>query len=167
MDERALPAVLDGIRVELSGLREDVRSLNGIIDRLHTENERLHHAESQQNMSPTLRELIKLVDDWRSRGSALREQQDLARLCDEIMDDVTMILDRQGVVEFHGLPETEFDRHEHRAVGTQVTDDANLNGYIARARRPGYRRDEKVIRFAEVVVYKVVEPALRTEPVAD
>jgi hypothetical protein len=42
-----------------------------------------------------------------------------------------------------------------------------LNGSIALARRPGYRGDEKVIRFAEVVVYKVIEPAPAAESVAD
>lgn len=152
-----LPRAIDGIRAELSGLREEGRSLNGIIDRLHTENERLRHAEAKQNVRPAVRELIKLADDWRSRSAALQEKPDLAQLCDEIVDDVTMILDRQGVVEFQARPETEFDRHEHRAVGTEVTDRSELNGYIARARRPGYRGDEKVIRFAEVVVYKVAE----------
>jgi molecular chaperone GrpE (heat shock protein) len=167
LTESDLSRALDGIRSELSGLREDGRSLNGTIDRLHAENERLRHAEAKQNVQPTARELIKLADDWRSRSVALQGQPELARLCDEIVDDVTMVLDRQGVAEFNACSETEFDRHEQRAVGTRVTDNAKLNGYIAQARRPGYRAGEKVIRFAEVVVYKVAETESVAEPIAD
>ncbi|HEY3607246.1 MAG TPA: nucleotide exchange factor GrpE [Pseudonocardiaceae bacterium] len=157
--ELDLTTVLDGIRAELSGLHTESRNLNEIIDRLHAENERLRQAESRQSVQPALRELIKLADDWRSRSVALVDCPDQAQLCGEIVDDVAMILERQNIEEFHAEPETEFDRREHRAVGTRETASPELVGYIAQARRPGYRNGDRVIRFAEVVVYKGAGPA--------
>lgn len=150
----ALDGVLDEIRTELAGLHAQSKSLNEIIDRLYTENERLRRAEARAVTPPVVRELIKLADDWRSRMVALRENTELARLCGEVVEDVTMILERQGVEEFCAEPGDEFDRHVHRSVGTCPTSDETFDGRIAEARRPGYRDESRVVRFAEVVVFK-------------
>jgi molecular chaperone GrpE (heat shock protein) len=158
-DSGDLTGVLGEIRADLSGLHTQSKLLNEIIDRMHAENERLRRAESQQSVQPTLRELIKLADDWRSRAAALSEQADPVRLCGEVVDDVTMILERQGIEEFEPTPGTEFDRREHRAVNTRPTAEEAHDGHIAETRRPGYRNDDRVIRFAEVVVFKFAESA--------
>jgi molecular chaperone GrpE (heat shock protein) len=154
--------VLSGINSELAGLHTQAKFLNEVIDRLHAENERLRNAESNRAVQPALRELIKLADDWRSRESALRERdgdsEDLLRLCGEIVEDVTLVLERQGVDEFHPEPGAEFDRREQRAVGTRPTDDSELDGRIAESRRPGYRAGAHVVRFAEVVLLKFTPP---------
>jgi molecular chaperone GrpE (heat shock protein) len=152
-----LDAVLAGIHSELSGLHAQHKFLNEVVDRLHAENERLRAAEAQRSLHPTLRELVKLADDWRRRREALGEGEP-ARLCDEIVEDVTLVLERQGVEEFHAEIGAPFDRHEHRSIGTLPTDDPQLDGLVAEARRPGYRVDSKVVRFAEVVVHKVTPP---------
>ena len=164
--EESIEAVLAGINSELAGLHSQSKFLNEVIDRLHSENEKLRNAESQRSLQPALRELVKLADDWRSRGASLRgrasaEDTDLIGLCDEIVEDVTLLLDRQGVEEFHAEPGTAFDRREHRSVATRPTEDGDLDGTIAEARKPGYRVDTRVVRFAEVVVLKVTP---RQEP---
>ncbi|UOZ07943.1 nucleotide exchange factor GrpE [Amycolatopsis sp. WQ 127309] len=146
---------LSAIRTELAGLHAQSKFLNEVVDRLHAENEQLRRAGSKATVQPALRELIKLADDWRSRAAAIREGADSARLCADVVEDVTLVLERQGVEAFSADAGAEFDRHEHRAVGTQVTEDETLDGRVAEARRPGYRSDERVVRFAEVVVYKV------------
>jgi molecular chaperone GrpE (heat shock protein) len=146
--------VLDEIRTELAGLHTQSKFLNEVVDRLYTENERLRRAESRSAPRPAIRELIKLADDWRSRTVAVRENADLALLCGEVVEDVTMILERQGVEEFGVEPGTEFDRRQHRAVGTRPTDDEALDGRVAELRRPGYLEEDRVVRFAEVVVFK-------------
>ena len=147
-------SVLDEIRTELAGLHAQSKFLNEVIDRLYTENERLRRAEARTAPRPAVRELIKLADDWRSRTAAVRENADLAVLCGEVVEDVTMILERQGVEEFGAPPGSEFDRRQHRAVGTRPTDDEALDGHVAELRRPGYLEEERVVRFAEVVVFK-------------
>lgn len=151
-------ALLAGINTELAGLHAQSKFLNEVIDRLHAENERLRNAESNRALQPALRELVKLADDWRSRRAALTGAEDAARLCDEIVEDVTLVLERQGVDEFHAEAGSEFDRHEHRSVGTRPVEDVELDGRIAEVRRPGYRVETKVVRFAEVVVFKFTPP---------
>ncbi|WP_158846662.1 nucleotide exchange factor GrpE [Saccharothrix deserti] len=152
-------AILAGINTELAGLHAQSKFLNEVIDRLHAENERLRNAESQRGLQPALRELVKLADDWRSRRNALADgDAELVRLCDEIVEDVTLVLERQGVDEFHAEVGAEFDRHEQRSVGTRPVEDADLDGRIAEVRRPGYRVETKVVRFAEVVVFKFTPP---------
>ncbi|MBB4968166.1 nucleotide exchange factor GrpE [Saccharothrix violaceirubra] len=150
---------LGEIKDELAGLHEQNRFLNGVMDRLHAENERLRNAEAQRVLQPALRELVKLADDWRARGTALADKDPAqARLCEEVVEDVTLLLDRQGVEEFTAAEGTAFDRHEQRAVGTTPTDDAALDGLVAAVRKPGYRVDARVVRFAEVLVRKFTPP---------
>ncbi|MCP2167111.1 GrpE protein [Goodfellowiella coeruleoviolacea] len=152
--------MLTGIQSDLAGLHAQSKFLNEVIDRLHTENEQLRAAEARRTLQPALRELVKLADDWRSRRTSLAEagHVDLTRLCDEIVEDVTLLLDRQGVEEFHAEVGAAFDRHEQRSVGTRPTENTDQDGRIAEARRPGYRVDGNVVRFAEVVVYKFTPP---------
>jgi len=162
--EESIESTLNGIHAELSGLHAQNKFLNEVIDRLHSENEKLRNAESQRSLQPALRELVKLADDWRSRRVSLKEREapenaDLIRMCDEIVEDVTLLLDRQGVEEFHVDPGAAFDRREQRSVGTRPTEDDDLDGTVAEARRPGYRVDTRVVRFAEVVVFKLTPPA--------
>ncbi|WP_188316640.1 nucleotide exchange factor GrpE [Solihabitans fulvus] len=152
-------SILQDINTELVGLHTQSRFLNEVIDKLHTENERLRRNESQKLLEPMIRDLIKLVDDWRSRGSAMRDvteadSADLVRLCGEIVEDVTMVLDRQGVAEFAPPHGNAFDRHVHRAAGTRPTQDSALDGVVCEVRRPGYRSTDKTLRFAEVTVLK-------------
>jgi molecular chaperone GrpE (heat shock protein) len=151
--------VLDEIKAELAGLHAQSRFLNEVIDRMHAENERLRQAESRASLAPALRELIRLADNWRRRAADLGEGSELAKLCGEMVDDVTMILDRQGVEEFHAEPGEEFDRHRHRAVGTRPTAESAQEGVVVEMRTPGYRGDGRVVRFAEVVVFKFVTSA--------
>lgn len=154
-----LEAVLREINVELAGLHEQSRFLNTVLDRLHSENETLRRAESQRALPTGSRELIKLADDWRSRGAALNNRAepcsaDLARLCAEVVDDVTLILQRQGVEEFWPAIGIAFDRQEQRAVATRTTDESSLDGTVAHVRRPGYRVEDRIVRFAEVEVQR-------------
>jgi molecular chaperone GrpE (heat shock protein) len=154
-----LEAVLREIYAELARLREQNEFLNKVIDRMHSENQALRRAESQRALPAGSREMIKLADDWRSRGMALNTRAEpcgaeLARLCAEVVDDVTLILQRQGVEEFWPAVAVAFDRQEQRAVATRTTDDPALDGTVAHTRRPGYRVEDRVVRFAEVEVQR-------------
>jgi molecular chaperone GrpE (heat shock protein) len=154
-----LETALREIHSELVRLREQNEFLNKVLDRMHSENETLRRAESQRALPAGARELIKLADDWRSRGADLKARTepcsaDRASLCAEIVDDVTLILQRQGVEEFWPATGVAFDRQEQRAVATRATDEPALDGTVAHTRRPGYRMEDRVVRFAEVEVQR-------------
>jgi molecular chaperone GrpE (heat shock protein) len=153
-----LAVVLREIHAELASLRRQNEFLNGVLDRLHSENEALRRAESQRALPAGTRELIKLADDWRSRGAGQNREEPcgaaLAGLCADIVEDVTIILQRQGVEEFWPATGILFDRQEQRAVATRPTGEPSLDGTVANTRRPGYRMQERVVRFAEVEVQR-------------
>ncbi|MEU5696707.1 nucleotide exchange factor GrpE [Actinosynnema sp. NPDC020468] len=153
--------ILAGINGELAGLHAQSKFLNEVVDRLHAENERLRNAEAQRVLQPALRDLVKLADDWRARRTTLEGEADgaFARLCDEVVEDVVLVLERQGVDEFHAEVGAAFDRHEQQAVGTRPVEDPELDGRIAEVRRPGYRVGSKVVRFAQVVVFRAAPRA--------
>ena len=153
-DAPARPDAVDPMLAELTLLRQQQGFLNEVLDRLHRENEVLKRGETQKMLDPVVRDLIKLADDWSARGEALGGE--LAQLCQEVAEDAGLILARFGAEVFAPEPGAEFDRRAHRAVGTAGTDDPSLDGTVAAARKPGYRVDERVVRFAEVTVHRVV-----------
>jgi molecular chaperone GrpE (heat shock protein) len=151
---------VDPVLAELTLLRQQQGFLNEVLDRLHRENEVLRRGETQKMLDPVVRDLIKLADDWSARGEALGGEP--GGLCREVAEDAGLILARFGAEVFAPEPGTPFDRRAHRAVGTADTEDPSLDGTVAAARKPGYRVGERVVRFAEVTVHRVVTGAPAT-----
>lgn len=154
--EDSVAEILADINGRLAALQAQSTTFTEINDRLHAENERLRRDEVGKLLQPVIRDLVKLADDWRGRGRAFqnRAADDMAKLCLELTEDVTMVLARLGVEEFVAAAGCAFDRHEHRAVDVRPTNDIELDGSVVETRRPGYRTSDKVVRFAEVVVLK-------------
>ncbi|WP_170224676.1 nucleotide exchange factor GrpE [Actinokineospora cianjurensis] len=149
--------VLLAIQADVAKLVAETGALHGLVDRLHRENEALRRGESLRVFDPVIRDLIKLTDDWRRRGAALRSQSGPAAavLCDEVAEDAEMILDRLGVTRYAPDRGEQFDRREHHATGTEPTEDPALDSTVAEVKAPGYRLDDRAIRYAQVVVHRV------------
>ena len=155
-DSDANGGALAAVREELAALRAETVHLNGILDRLHAENERLRRGETEQMMLPLLRDLIKMADDWRAMATSwsARESatpQDVARKCSDVADDAGLILGRYGIEEIQPAAGDELQRKLHRAVTFVPVGDPVLDGTVASVRRAGYLYGEKVLRFADVV----------------
>lgn len=153
--------ILADINARLADLQARNASFTEINDRLHAENERLRRDETGKLLQPVIRDLIKLADNWRSRGRVLANRsgdaaQDMAKLCAELTDDVAMVLARLDVEEFAPGAGCIFDRHEHRGTEVRPTGVREMDGLVADTRRPGYRSNGRTIRFAEVVTWKYV-----------
>lgn len=150
--------VLAGIHGDLAALLSETGRLNDILDRMHTENERLRRGEAEQLLQPLLRDLIKLADDWAGMarvwsGKESAKPSDVAGKCEQVADDASLILERHGVERFSPEPGDAYERKLHRAVGTTRTSDASLESTVSSTRRVGYYAGEKVLRFAEVLLY--------------
>lgn len=158
MNETTTPieitTTLKSIRTELSNLRSTHSSLVSAIDNMLAESLRIRTDETIRSTLPALRELIKIADDWRNRTTIFVNDPERAQLCDEVVEDVTMVLGRQGVDEILPTSRAEFDRDEHRVVATIPVNNPELVGRIAEVHRPGYRGGIGVLRPADVVVYQ-------------
>lgn len=162
---RDLDATLDKLTETVQGLREDFRLSSQIndhnrtlIDKLHTENEQLRRAELERARDPVVRDLILLADTCLRNGRAWREREtvspgDIDRVLHEVAGDVELILERQGVEAFEPEIGTKFDRRVARALRTAGTAEASLDGTVAAVLKPGYRLEERVLRYCEVAVW--------------
>ncbi|MEX5636350.1 nucleotide exchange factor GrpE [Parafrankia sp. FMc2] len=140
-----------------------------LVDRLHSENERLRRGEFERMLDPIIRDLVALADSclrnadaWLSRPTTT--PTDVHRVLGDVASDISLLLERQGVDAFAPAPGEPFDRRQQRAAATELTSQPEQNGTIARTLRPGYRSGTRTIRFAEVVVLDYEPPA--PEPAA-
>lgn len=130
-----------------------------IIDRLHEENQRLKAGEIQQIVTPIFRDLVRLFDDLSGsvleyRSSSEPKLLDVARDLACFRDVVSDILYRHGIERYEVDPGGAFDAKTHRVIRVAATSDPALDRTVARVVRPGFRSEARVLRAAEVEVYR-------------
>lgn len=162
----SMQALVDAVRTLTEALdaswaaQEHQRRL---LDKLHEERQQLREAEQRRLRDPVLRELIQLSDtcvrnsrQWRERSDVTPETAEkVSAVLLEAADDVRLTLERQGVEGFSPLQAEKFDRSEAKAVDSRPTVDPTQDGLVAEVRKPGYRLGDRVLRFSEVVVWRV------------
>ena len=158
------------LQADVAALGAEIPRLNGVIDRLHADNERLRRGESAALLQPLFRDLIKMSDDWLARAKVWENKEDstasvkdVAKACRETAEDAQLILERHGIEAFVPHIGEPFDRRLHRAVGKKASAEPALDGCIAAIRRTGYHQGERVLRHAEVIVHRC-EPSPPTLP---
>jgi molecular chaperone GrpE (heat shock protein) len=130
------------------------------VDRLHAENQRLRTGDIAAATTPMVRDLIWIHDDFVKLDPSIHKEIDIAR---QRVEDV---LSRWGV-EIHEPRRGEpFDPARQQGVGRVDTDEDD-DGTIAVVRRCGFvASDGRVVRAAEVDVFRRREPAARSDSVA-
>jgi molecular chaperone GrpE (heat shock protein) len=161
-----------GLSTGIEGLRAEIRGFQGLIDRLYSDNEELRRGQLDRMIEPLLRDLFKLSDDWRRRGSYLAGEttdapvKDVSTMCHEMVEDVEIILERHGVEKITPELGSLFDRREQRAIGTAAVADPALDSTVEGVRRPGYRFGGRMLRFPEVLVHRFAPDAVTPAPAA-
>jgi molecular chaperone GrpE (heat shock protein) len=164
-----------GLEALSQGLAESnylARAREQIIDRLHTENEKLRAGVLEQAMGPVLRDLMRLYDDLARTAEAYasrepREAESTVRDWASYRDVVEDILYRQGVEPVETAPGDPFDPRLHRAVGPEDTPERTLEKAVARVVRPGFQSGSRILRPAEVRVFRYAAPQGPVEPVEE
>jgi molecular chaperone GrpE (heat shock protein) len=165
-------ARLDQVLETVSAFEELTRRQTEMIDRLHGENERLRRGELDRMLDPLLRDLIALADTctrnaraWRARSDASPDST--AEALTGVVDDLGLVLLRQGVDVFQPEPGIAFNRREHRALRVELTADRDRDGSLVETVRAGYRQGSRIIRYADVAVWKYDPAAEPAEPLGD
>lgn len=98
--------------------------------------------------------ILPVVDDFERAMGSMKEAKD----CSAIFDGVTLIytkfkefLNQQGVKEIEAIHQ-EFDTDLHEALVKIPAPKKKLKGKVVDIIEKGYKLNEKVIRFAKVVV---------------
>ncbi|MEJ7783679.1 MAG: nucleotide exchange factor GrpE [Solirubrobacteraceae bacterium] len=149
-------------RLEAADQRADelaaiARKQSEMVDELHRENRTLRGGEIREAIAPLVRGLARLSDDLtRMQNGPGGESADLTFLesrVGELLHDCGVLAERPELG-------AAFDPQVHQATGSATTDDPSANRTIAELRRAGLRRDDgRVLRPADVVVYRYIAPA--------
>jgi molecular chaperone GrpE (heat shock protein) len=150
VDRPAESPVLQALADAVQTLREALEASHhvqehqrALLDKLHAEKQELREAEQRRLRDPVLRDLIQLSDTC-VRNSRQWQQR----------SDIRLTLERQGVERCAPVVDDKFDRSEAKAVGSVPTADPTQDGLVAEVRKSGYRLDDRVVRYSEVVVWR-------------
>lgn len=153
------PAIDEAVLLEALGrlddrLAESQRLLdrqNGLIDRLHAENQGLRAGELRSAQLPLVRDLLRLHDDLGRMRESAEEDGDL-RIVQESLADT---LARNGVVAFEPDGGDELDSRMHSVARSEATADQDLDRTVAGVVKQGFRWESgEVIRVAEVMALR-------------
>ncbi|WP_308250341.1 nucleotide exchange factor GrpE [Sphaerisporangium fuscum] len=153
---RLLTALTETVRREhdRAAHREEV------IDRLHTENQRLRHGLLEEALTPVRAGLYRL-HDTAAREAARWQASDpppaalAGPLLSALADDVAEVLGRTGAERVGVKPGDAYDPAVHRPVETRTVD-ADADGTVVEVLVDGFAQGERVLRKASVVVGRAV-----------
>ena len=134
------------------------RRRDELIDKLHSENQRLRQGELHTAMLPLLRDLMRLHDDLERIVEVDPAAHDTVLIRDALAD----ALARNGITRFVPGESEPFDSAQHAAVGSEPVDDPQRDRTICAVRRAGFRRDDgSIVRVADVAVrrYRSAAPS--------
>ena len=167
-----VPNTLTEVSERLSAFAAEIRALNDLahareesITRLHDEVQQLRRGELTQAVAPLIRDLIHLHDQLAAAVAARESAGNNADVKDLVYfrDEVIEILARYDVELFVFDTGDAFDPSAQRAVSAVPIDDASLDRRIAVTRRPGFRSGSRIVRFADVDVYRLAIQPSRTD----
>jgi molecular chaperone GrpE (heat shock protein) len=141
------------------------RRQSDMVEELHGDNRRLRDGEIREAVAPLVRGVARLLDDLaRMRSGDGSDSADLEFLEKRVAE----LLHDSGVLPLTPEPGTPFDPKEHQATGRATTDDPAADRTVAEVRRAGLRRDDgRMLRPADVVVYRYVAPALEDTAITE
>ncbi|MGH7488392.1 MAG: nucleotide exchange factor GrpE [bacterium] len=167
-EPNSIREINDGFGVlvsEIQALNELARAREQSITRLHDEVQQLRRGELMQAIAPLVRDLISLHDQLAGEIKERETAGDgdgvttFSYFCNEVVE----ILARYDVERFSSAEGDKFNPTEQRAVLSVPVEDAALDYRIAVMRRPGFRSGAKIVRYADVEVYRLANQRSRTD----
>lgn len=162
-NEDKLTALFEDFTAQLKETNRLSQERETVIDRLHQENQRLKQGEIQQALLPVFRDLIRLYDDLNTTvskyaGDPAARDGKLVRDLDCYKETVGDILYRYGVEPVEVKTGEDFNPKEHKAVAVAPAETAQQDRKISKIIRNGFKTETKIIRNAEVEVYRYSAP---------
>jgi molecular chaperone GrpE (heat shock protein) len=159
-----LQDLTDGIAALATEVREAAflaKHREQTISRLHDEVQELRKGELAQALAPLFRDLIRLHDDL---AGVVAEKEaagdaDAAKTFAYFRGEILEMLARNNVEPFDLQSGDRFDPSQSRAIGVVPSNDPVLDRCIATMQRRGFRLGPRVLRVAEVEVYRTATAA--------
>jgi molecular chaperone GrpE len=167
-DMRDMREVIEEFRASLTDLTSQIsrehdraQARESVIDRLHSDVERLRAGEMRSLLRPAVTDMRLLRDDLTVQARSVPEAMtsgEVTVLLESYADSVALILERCGVVPVRPVAgEAKFNPRQQQAVGVLGTDRADLDGIVAEVVSDGYTEADtgQLVAPAKVKVYKV------------
>jgi molecular chaperone GrpE len=141
----------------------------GVIDRLHAENEELRDNARRSVFEPVASDLLRLYDSLAGECERLAQagaDPAITKLLMSFTQDIELVLDRCGFELFSAAAGDPFAVGEHAVARVTETPDESLNNTVVRAVSAGLRdRDSgQVRRPVKAQVYRFAGPPEASPP---
>jgi len=150
---------LDDVSNKIGTMKEEVKAVKELTEEKDKKIRRYEEGYDQKNIKHFMDEFFKIIDYIKKERMSTDNNS-----LEEIEEDLLLLLEKNGIqmIDIHTNNSYEGQSRFAKVVGTEETDDATQNTIIKEVRRNGYfvQIDEdniKVLRPAEVVVYKLIE----------
>jgi molecular chaperone GrpE (heat shock protein) len=145
-----------GLERQLEHALNLARQRDGLIDRLHKENQLLRQGELRQALLPLLRDLVRLHDDL---GKMIETEPPGAEDLTLVREALTEVLNRYGITSFAPVPGEAYDSARHAVAEARASVDPSAERTVAAVTRVGFQREDgSIVRAAEVAVYRYQPP---------
>lgn len=158
-DEAERDSVLADLSAALESANRGGAERENILGRLHEEAVGLRAGELRQAVNPLLREFMALRDDLLKTAGHRRRMDDagandVAGLLEGYADTIADILERHDVVAYQVNPGDPFDTKLHRALKAVEAATPELERTVVAMHKEGFLQGDRVLRPAEVTVYR-------------
>lgn len=136
-------------------IRNQIQVKDAMIDKLHSELEYYKTDSADRFISQVMKSVIKLRRDMLKRmgssGWSQMTADDLRREFTYVFEDVTDLLEQQGIDAYVTKPGELFDAAVHQAK-VEIVSDPSLDKMVKCSLSEGYRKGDKVLIPERVVV---------------
>ncbi|HIP14693.1 MAG TPA: hypothetical protein EYG74_04320 [Sulfurimonas autotrophica] len=150
---------LDDVSNKIGIMKEEVKAVKELTQEKDKKIRRYEEGYDQKNIKQFMDELFKIIDYIKKE----RISSDSNSL-EEVEEDLLLLLEKNGVqmIDIHADNSYEGQSKFAKVVGTEDTDDISKDTIIKEVHRNGYfvkidENNTRVLRPAEVVVYKLIE----------
>jgi molecular chaperone GrpE len=148
-------AEIERLKTELSEAKDKYLRLYSEFEnfRRRSAKERLELVSSANQ--DLVQDLLPVLDDFERAQESFSEKTDIASLkegMDLIAHKFNKVLEQKGVKEMEGKEGIEFDPEVHEAITKIPAPKEELKGKVVDVIEKGYYLNDKVIRFAKVVI---------------
>jgi molecular chaperone GrpE (heat shock protein) len=159
---------LDEVEKRLGEFHQRAAHREGIIDRLHEENQRLHDGFGRMVLEPVVADLIRLYDQLDREADRLEADGRDGQLMRSFAEDVAEILDRCGFEVFSAEVGDPFERGRHRPVELVACDDESVHNTVAEVVSVGFfDRDADRVRRPVHARFHQYSRTTQADPASD
>ncbi len=151
----------DELNQKIETLEEDIQDQKDKYLRLYAEFDNFRRRTAKEKLelsniasSNIILKLLPIIDDFERAQQAFEKKDDLAAFREGMLliaDKFGKLLEKEGLKKIDAVHK-EFDTDEHEAITRIPAPSKKLKGKVVDVIEHGYKLNDKIIRYAKVVV---------------